>query len=52
MGRRLLSLPREVSQTCGSITEAWSKVSCEKSVEVIVPDYELIWEGLNYAVKK
>lgn len=32
-------------------SEAWSKACREKSAEVKVPNYGLIWEGLNHAVR-
>ena len=46
---KLFILPREVSQTCwnNKYDTRSKKVCCEKSAEVIVPIYELVWEGPN-----
>lgn len=47
-GMKVITLPREVSQTRGRFfSEARSKACREKSADVIVPYHELIWEGQN-----
>lgn len=44
----------EVSRTQWrpNYTKLRSKACREKSAEVIVPNHELVWEGLNCAVKQ